>query len=361
MSHALFRTQRREATAREKQRQSEASYGAIFEQAAVGIARVARMVISCASTPSSAPSSATARRNCRPAPSWTSPIPKICRPTWSRCVACMPTRYPASRGRSASCTKTAPRSGRASTSPWCANQTARRDYRIGVIEDIASQKMTDEALRERERRLAAIIGFSPSALSLKTPDGRYALANPNLQRIHHCDEAGIVGKTDFDLYPDEVARAFRANDQRVLATRSRQSVEESVPVEGEMRAYLSHMFPVVDDKGEVEYICRISLDITEHKRTEAAQKASSALQEQARRATLSLLGGRPGGPCPGRGCAEIPARERGPFPRPGGAVPWRAFTSSRTEGSATSTRASPPCSATARRTRSSSRCSSRNW
>lgn len=142
------------------------------------------------------------------------------------------------------------------------------DYFISVVEDISARKLTEAALREREHRLEAIVGYSPSVLSLKHPDGRYVLANPNLQRIHHMDEVQIIGKTDFDLYPEGTARAFQANDRRVLETMSRYSVEEAVPVDGKPRTYMSHMFPVLDDKGEAEYICRISLDITERKRAE---------------------------------------------------------------------------------------------
>lgn len=289
MSHALFRTQRREFAAKAEQRQSEASFRAIFEQAAVGIARVApdgrflrvnakfctilgyseaelqARTFMDITHPADLPADLeqVRRLHAGEIPSFTREkrfLRKDGSPVWAR-IHITAVRKP----------------------------DGTPDYRIGVIEDITSQKATDEALRERGRRLAAIVGFSPSALSLKTPDGRYALANPNLQRIHHCDEAGIVGKTDFDLYPDAVARAFRANDLRVLETRSRQSVEESVPVDGAMRAFMSHMFPVVDEQGEVEFICRISLDVTDRKLAEAAQKASSELQEQARRATLNLL------------------------------------------------------------------------
>jgi len=142
------------------------------------------------------------------------------------------------------------------------------DYFISVVEDISARKAVEAALREREHRLEAIVGYSPSALSLKHPDGRYALANPNLQRIHHMSEAQIVGKTDFDLYPDETAQAFQANDRRILETMARHSIEEVVPVDGVPRTYMSHMFPILDDKGAAEYICRISLDITERKRAE---------------------------------------------------------------------------------------------
>lgn len=143
------------------------------------------------------------------------------------------------------------------------------DFFISVVEDISARKQTEAALREREHRLEAIVGHSPSALSLKHPDGRYALANPNLQRIHHLSEAEIIGRTDFDLYPEATAQAFAANDRRVLETMARHAFEEIVPVDGAPRTYMSHMFPVLDDAGRAEYVCRIALDITDRKLAEA--------------------------------------------------------------------------------------------
>jgi len=149
------------------------------------------------------------------------------------------------------------------------------------------------ALRERDHKLSAIIGHSPSALSLKTPDGRYVLANPNLQRIHHCTEDEIIGKTDFDLYPEVTARAFRANDELVLGTGERHSIEEIVPVDGQPRTYSSHMFPVRGDHGGIEYICRISLDISDRKAAERAVAENQAIalaeHQRARMAALNLM------------------------------------------------------------------------
>lgn len=148
------------------------------------------------------------------------------------------------------------------------------DYFISVVEDISTRKQAETLLRDRERKLSAIIGNSPSALSLKTPDGRYALANPNLQHQLHLREEEIVGKTDFDLYPESTARRFHANDELVLRSLGRHSIEEAVPVDGVPRIYISHMFPILGETGEVHYICRISLDITERKRADAALRES---------------------------------------------------------------------------------------
>ena len=142
-------------------------------------------------------------------------------------------------------------------------------YVLASVSDVNERRLAENALRDREFKLSAIIGYSPSALSLKTPDGRYALANPNLQRIHHLSEEEIVGKTDFDLYPEETARIFRTNEEKVLSTRSRHAIEEIIPVDGEPRIYVSHIFPIEDENGTVQFICRIALDITERKVAEA--------------------------------------------------------------------------------------------
>lgn len=143
---------------------------------------------------------------------------------------------------------------------------------FGISRDITERSTFEAQLRDREERLNAIVGQSPAALSLKTPDGRYASANPQVERILDLREADIIGKTDFDLYPEETARNRQANDELIMRTRQRRSIEEIVPVHGEDRIFMSHMFPVINKVGEVRYICRISLDITESKRAQTEVK-----------------------------------------------------------------------------------------
>ena len=151
---------------------------------------------------------------------------------------------------------------------------------FGISRDITERKLIEAALLDRDFKLNAIVAHSPSALSLKQPDGRYALANPNFQRIHHLTEAEIVGKTDFDLYPEEAARRFKANDELVLRTMARHAIEETMTVDGQPKTFLSHMFPVPDAAGAARFICRISLDITERKQAEAARAAALAEAER---------------------------------------------------------------------------------
>lgn len=143
---------------------------------------------------------------------------------------------------------------------------------FGIARDITERHLAEEKLRDREEKLSAIIHYSPSALSLKTPDGRYALANPNLQRILKRSEAEIIGRTDFELFPEATARIFATNDERVRQQRERYSVEESVPVDDELRTYMAHIFPILGEAGELRFICRIALDITASKAAEVEAK-----------------------------------------------------------------------------------------
>jgi PAS domain S-box-containing protein len=158
---------------------------------------------------------------------------------------------------------------------------------FGISRDITERKRAEEVQRDREHKLQAIVMHSPSALSLKDREGRYVLANPNVQRLLHRAEGDIVGRTDFDLFPPEVAAVFRANDEQVLHTLQRHSVEETVPVQGQPRLFMSHMFPVLDEHGTARYVCRISLDVTERRR---AEQALTARNEELERFNRVMVG-----------------------------------------------------------------------
>lgn len=158
---------------------------------------------------------------------------------------------------------------------------------FGISRDITARKQAEEALRDREHKLNAMVRFSPAALSIKDREGRYVVANPNLQRILGLAEADILGRTDLELFPAQAAAAFRANDDRVLRSLERRSVEETVPVDGQPRLFMSHVFPVLDGQGAARYVCRIALDITERRH---AEQALTARNEELERFNRVMVG-----------------------------------------------------------------------
>ena len=55
------------------------------------------------------------------------------------------------------------------------------------------------------------------------------LINRQFEELFHVSKEDVVGKTDHDLFPEEVAREFRKNDLHVLATQVPVQFDEVAP------------------------------------------------------------------------------------------------------------------------------------
>jgi signal transduction histidine kinase/CheY-like chemotaxis protein len=93
---------------------------------------------------------------------------------------------------------------------------------------------------------------------VKDVEGRYTIASKAL--VESIGDA--VGKTDFDLVPRWIAERWRANDQKVLDTRTPLEVEEP----GVERTFLSVKVPLLDGDGRPYGVFGCSSDITTYKR-----------------------------------------------------------------------------------------------
>jgi len=120
-------------------------------------------------------------------------------------------------------------------------------------------------LEERQHFLEGVINNSTALIYAKDLEGHYFLVNDLWTEILELglsrDE--MVGKTDYDLFPTEVADTLRANDQRVLQADGFISEQETVDVGGQPHTYISVKFPLRDADGQAYGICGISTDITD--------------------------------------------------------------------------------------------------
>ncbi len=155
----------------------------------------------------------------------------------------------------------------------------------GIIifsEDITEQKRAREEIAERQQTLMSVLINSPSVLSLKSRDGHYVIANPNYDQILGIPATSIIGKTDLDIFPRDVGLVLQHNDQQIFKSLEKRAIEEVIPAaDGSQRLFLSHKFPIFDSKSEAQFVCSISLDITEKRRFEDQLKESRAQMEAA--------------------------------------------------------------------------------
>jgi len=153
-----------------------------------------------------------------------------------------------------------------------------RRFRITMAVDLTER-------RQLEAQLQGIIDESEVLIYLKDRKGKYFLINHQLEMVTQLNSADILGKTDFELFPSEVANALWTNDQYVLETGKRLQFEESVPLPEGSRTYLSLKFPLQDIGGKTYAVCGMSTDITELKQAQTALRQSN---EQLQSVNLDL-------------------------------------------------------------------------
>ncbi|HWU13899.1 MAG TPA: PAS domain-containing protein [Caulobacter sp.] len=138
-----------------------------------------------------------------------------------------------------------------------------------VAERTAQLEAETQARQQGQRLLEAVVENSPAVIYVKDLDGRYLMVNRRYGDIFQIDRDAMIGRTDHDIFPVEIADAFRAMDVRVAAADQPLTEEESAPHHDGPHAYISVKSPLRDEAGRVYGIFGISTDITERKDAEA--------------------------------------------------------------------------------------------
>jgi PAS domain S-box-containing protein len=147
---------------------------------------------------------------------------------------------------------------------------------VGIKRDITQRKQAEEALREREALTRSFLDNSATVAWMKNAEGRYVYISPSLERRFDTRSENWIGKTDFELWPTEIAETLRKNDLVVLGeNRVIETVEEIENSDGNRSWWLSHKFPFQDASGQ-RYAGGLGVDITERKQIEAGLRESEA-------------------------------------------------------------------------------------
>jgi PAS domain S-box-containing protein len=157
----------------------------------------------------------------------------------------------------------------------------------GISRDITERKQAQSELEKRvaertvelsqERRLLrTLIDNLPDGIYAKDATGRKIMANPaDLKNLGCQNEAEAIGKSDFDLFPKDMAEKFWADDQKVLQGEPVINREEFVLDEqGRERWLLTSKLPLRGQDGKIVGLVGIRRNITARKQAEEALRQS---------------------------------------------------------------------------------------
>lgn len=145
------------------------------------------------------------------------------------------------------------------------------------IIDLTLQPARDDELRKSILLMQTVLDNAPSIVFVKDGAGRYLLTSQHLEHMYKSSREQILGSSDYDFWPREVAEGMRERDAEVAAGKRLIQFEEAVPQPDGIHTFATVKFPIFNLNGGLIGVCGIATDITERKRGEQERKA---LQEQ---------------------------------------------------------------------------------
>jgi PAS domain S-box-containing protein len=109
--------------------------------------------------------------------------------------------------------------------------------------------------------------------------------NENFARSFGTQSADLVGKSDYDFFPRDLAEQYRAEDERVMLAGQGETLENKILVDGREVWELVVKIPLRNEQGEVTGVFGSLWDITERKRAEAEIASALSLLESTMEAT----------------------------------------------------------------------------
>ncbi|MBI4327649.1 MAG: PAS domain-containing protein [Chloroflexi bacterium] len=145
------------------------------------------------------------------------------------------------------------------------------ELRRSLAELSRKQRQTEVALKDSEAFYHSLVQNVPQNIFRKDALGRFTFANDRFCLTIGRSLPDILGKTDFDFFPADLAAKYRQDDERVMASgQAVETIEQHQTPDRGMLYVQVIKSPLRDASGEVAGIQGIFWDVTEQFKTQEA-------------------------------------------------------------------------------------------
>jgi sigma-B regulation protein RsbU (phosphoserine phosphatase) len=157
-------------------------------------------------------------------------------------------------------------------------------YYEGTVEDTTQRRQAEEKVRDSEALYHSLVETLHQNILRKDLQGRFTFANQQFCKILGRPLKDIVGKTDFDFFPRELAEKYQSDDRRVMQTgKPYETVEEHQPP-GRDKLYVQVVkTPLHGADGTIIGLQGIFWDITQQRLADEKIRRINALLAQSRK------------------------------------------------------------------------------
>ena len=143
------------------------------------------------------------------------------------------------------------------------------DYYEGTVIDISRRKQAEEKLKTSEILYHSLVESLPQNIFRKDLKEKFIFANQRFCRTLEHPLEEILGKTDFDFFPAELAQKYQADDHRLMKEGGTFEAVEEYVTPDHQKAYVQVVkTPLYDAQGNVSGVQGIFWDVTEKRRIE---------------------------------------------------------------------------------------------
>lgn len=161
-----------------------------------------------------------------------------------------------------------------------------------VFWDVTEKHATARALSRERDQLRALMDHLPSYIFVKDAEAKYVSANRALLRfLGAASEEEVIGRTDFDFAPRELAENYHQDDLEVIRSEEPLVDREESGVDSAGRPIwaLTTKVPVRDSSGRVTSLVGISRDITVRRNAAEQLRRAKEAADSANRAKSDFL------------------------------------------------------------------------